>query len=140
MDRNFANLRSVNKLKGGAIPPIFKETTMPMYQCMVKSCWRKMPDGRTSKLYRKGDYEKFKNDQEAGNHFLNIGSPKEEQAGKRAVLLEELVAELKVLTKKKIKTPQGTMPVSPDASTRKRIEELKAQITRLKPKKGKRKG
>lgn len=93
-----------------------------------------MPDGRTWKLYHRGEYEKFKNDQEAGNNFLNVDSPKKEQASKRTVLLEDLQAELKVLTKTEIKTPQGTMPVTPDASTRKKIKKLEAQIAKLTPK------
>lgn len=110
---------------------------MPQYQCLVKSCWRKMPDGRTPKLYHRGNYENFKDDREAGNNFVNVDSPKKEQAEKRVALLEELQTELEVLERTKIKTPGGTMPVAPDAATKKRIKVLKTQITKLTPKEDK---
>ncbi len=108
-----------------------------LYQCLAKACWRKMPDGVTNKLYHKGDYEDFKSDQEAGNHFLNIDSPKQVQAGKREVLLEELKKELKSLTRTSRKTLLGKMPMSPDLATKKRIAELKKEIAQLKPAKKK---
>ena len=106
---------------------------MPQYQC-IRKCWRKAPGGVGNQLYHKGDYEIFANDREAGNHFLNIDSPKKEQADKRAVLLEDLQAELKILTRTEVKTPEGTMPVSPDAATRRKIKKLNDQIAKLIPK------
>jgi len=84
-----------------------------------------MPDSLTWHVYMRGDAETFKDDKEAGSHFHQIGSPKQEQAEKREAALKTLEKELKTLAK------SGT----PDGPTRKRIKEVKEQLALLtKPK------
>lgn len=93
---------------------------MPRYMC-VKKCFRKMPGSNISKLYYNHDTEEFKNDKEAGNHFVRLDSPKEIMQKRRLEVISSIENELTELEKVQ----------NPDAPTKRKISELKGRIDML---------